>query len=256
MSNSLLLNQIKNTNLKESYEFEVKNKVKNSMKPVVTLSLGGSIINPGEIDVGFLEQFSSIINKLIPKYKFILVCGGGKVARDYIKALPQGLTEGERDYMGIAATWLNAKLLSLYFKGHCAPILPQTVEELMQQLDQYNVGLSGGFLPAVKTDEDAAIVADLFGSHILINVTNVDGIYNKDPRKYSDAEKYTKLTYNEFYQIINHLSLDAGSNAPFTLIAAKICERSNMRIIICPKDIDKIEAAINGLNAGTIIQNS
>jgi uridylate kinase len=129
------------------------------------------------------------------------------------------------------------------------------VEDLMQQLAHYDVGLSGGFLPAVKTDEDAAVVADLFGSPILINVTNVDGIYNKDPRIHSDAEKLPKLTYKEFYEIINPLSLDAGSNAPFTLIAAKICERSNMRIIICPKDIDKIEAAINGLNSGTIIQN-
>jgi uridylate kinase len=150
---------------------------------------------------------------------------------------------------------LNAKLLSLYFKGDCAPILPQTVEELMQQLEHYDVGLSGGFLPAVKTDEDAAIVADLFGSPILINVTNVDGIYNKDPRKYSDASKFSKLTYNEFYEIVNPLSLDAGSNAPFTLIAAKICERTNIRIIICSKEISKIEAAINGLNAGTTIQN-
>jgi len=225
------------------------------MKPMITLSLGGSIINPGEIDVVFLEQFSSVVTELISNYKFVVVCGGGKVARDYIKALPQGLTEGERDFMGIAATWLNAKLLSYYFKGHCNPILPQTVEDLMQQLEHYDVGLSGGFLPAVKTDEDAAVVADLFGSPILINVTNVDGIYNKDPRKYPDAEKFPNLTYKEFYEIVNPLSLDAGSNAPFTLIAAKICERSNMKIIICPKDIDKIQAAINGLNVGTTIQN-
>ena len=225
------------------------------MKPVITLSLGGSIINPGQIDVAFLEQFSNVVTELIPNYKFIIVCGGGKVARDYIKALPQGLTEGERDFMGIAATWLNAKLLSYYFKDQCSPILPQTVEDLMEQLKHYDVGLSGGFLPAVKTDEDAAVVADLFGSPILINVTNVDGIYNKDPRKYPDAKKFPELTYKEFYEIVNPLSLDAGSNAPFTLIAAKICERSNIRIIICPKDIGKIEVAIKGLNAGTIIQN-
>jgi len=226
------------------------------MKPMITLSLGGSIINPGEIDVNFLEQFSDILKRLIPKYKFMIVCGGGKVAREYIKALPRGLTEGERDFMGIEATWLNAKLLSYYFKGYCAPILPKTVEELIEQLEIYDVGLSGGFLPAVKTDEDAAIVADLFGSPILINVTNVDGIYDKDPQTHSDAEKFSTLTYKEFYEIINPLSLDAGSNAPFTLIAAKICERSNMRIIICPKDLDKIQQAIEGINVGTVIQNS
>ena len=225
------------------------------MKPVITLSLGGSIINPGQIDVNFLEEFSKVIEKRIPRYKFIIVCGGGKVARDYIHALPQGLTEGERDYMGITATWLNAELLSYYFKGFVSPVLPRTIEELRQQMRHFDVGLSGGFLPAVKTDEDAAIVADLFGSPILINVTNVDGIYDKDPRNNPDAKKFTELTYKEFYEVISPLSLGAGSNAPFTLIAAKICERSNIRIIICPKVMNKIEKAIEGVNVGTVIQN-
>jgi uridylate kinase len=147
-------------------------------------------------------------------------------------------------------------LLSFYFKGFCGPVLPKTVEDLRQQLQHFDVGLSGGFLPAVKTDEDAAIVADLFGSPILINVTNVDGIYDKDPRENSDAKKYEKLTYKEFYEVISPLSIGAGSNAPFTLIAAKICERSNMRIIICPKDLNKIRQAIEGVNVGTVIQNA
>jgi uridylate kinase len=226
------------------------------MKPVITLSLGGSIINPGEIDVNFLKEFAKVIQELLPKYKFMIVCGGGKVARDYIHALPQGLTEGERDYMGITATWLNAELLSYYFKGFTSPVLPKTVEELRQQMQHFDIGLSGGFLPALKTDEDAAIVADLFASPILVNVTNVDGIYDKDPRKYPDAKKFTELSYREFYEVISPLSLAAGSNAPFTLIAAKICERSNMRIIICPKEIAKIKKAIEGVNVGTTIQNS
>lgn len=225
------------------------------MKSVITLSLGGSIINPGEIDNQFLEEFSTAIKELVPHHKFIIVCGGGRVARQYISGLPSGLTEGERDYMGIAATWLNAQLLTFYFKGFCSPILPHTVKDLTEQLQEYDIGISGGFLPAVKTDEDAAILADLYGSPILINVTNVDGIYDNDPQQYPDAKKYDRLTYNEFYKIISPLSLDAGSNAPFTFIAAKISERSNIRIIICDNDVMKIQNAIKGKNVGTTIQN-
>ena len=89
----------------------------------------------------------------------------------------------------------------------------------------------------------------------LINVTNVDGIYDRDPNKHPDAKKYDHLSYQEFYKVVSPLSLGAGSNAPFTLIAAKICERTNIRIIICSKNIPKIEQAINGKNIGTIIQN-
>jgi len=225
------------------------------MKSVITLSLGGSIINPGEIDNQFLEEFSTAIKELVPHHKFIIVCGGGKVARQYISGLPSGLTEGERDYMGIAATWLNAQLLTFYFKGFCSPILPHTVKDLTEQLQEYDIGISGGFLPAVKTDEDAAILADLYGSPILINVTNVDGIYDNDPQQYPGAKKYDRLTYNEFYEIVSPLSLGAGSNAPFTFIAAKISERSNIRIIICDNDVMKIQNAIKGKNVGTTIQN-
>lgn len=225
------------------------------MKSTITISLGGSIINPGEIDNQFLSDFSKMIIKLLPEFKFVIVCGGGKVARQYIKGLPDGLTEGERDYMGIAATWLNAQLLTYYFKGYCSPILPSTVKDLTKQMQTYDIGLSGGFLPAVKTDEDAAILADLYGSPILINVTNVDGIYDKDPQKHSDAKKYEKLSYKQFYEVVSPLSLGAGSNAPFTLIAAKICQRSNMKIIICPKEVKKIQDAIKGQNVGSIIQN-
>ncbi|MFX1515664.1 MAG: UMP kinase [Promethearchaeota archaeon] len=226
------------------------------MKSLVTLSLGGSIINPGEIDSQFLTDFSIVVKELVHQHKFMIVCGGGKVARQYIKGLPQGLTEGERDYMGIAATWLNAQLLTYYFKGHCSPILPTSVEKLTEQLQYHAIGISGGFLPAIKTDEDAAILADLLGSPILVNVTNVDGIYNKDPNKFPDAKKYKELTYKQFYEIVNPLSLGAGSNAPFTLIAAKICERTNMRIIICSKNAEKIRGAIQGENVGTVIQNT
>lgn len=225
------------------------------MKSLITLSLGGSIINPGEIDSQFLTDFSIVIKELVHQHKFMIVCGGGKVARQYIRGLPEGLTEGERDYMGIAATWLNAQLLTYYFKGHCSPILPATVKILAEKLQIHSIGISGGFLPAIKTDEDAAILADLFGSPILVNVTNVDGIYDKDPNKFPDAKKYEQLTYKQFYEIVNPLSLGAGSNAPFTLIAAKICERTNMRIIICPKSAAKIKEAIQGKNVGTIIQN-
>ncbi|MFX1286232.1 MAG: UMP kinase [Promethearchaeota archaeon] len=225
------------------------------MKPLITLSLGGSVINPGNIDRKFLEDFSIAIKELVHQKKFMIVCGGGKVARQYISGLPGGLTEGERDYMGIAATWLNAQLLTYYFKGYCSPILPTTVKKLTKDLQKYDIGISGGFLTAIKTDEDAAILADLYGSPILVNVTNVDGIYDKDPNQYSDAKKFDELTYHEFYEIVSPLSLGAGSNAPFTLIAAKICERSNIRIIITDANAPKIKKAIQGENIGTIIQN-
>ena len=56
-------------------------------KKVIVISLGGSLIVPDEIDYSFLQKFREVIKKNTRKYKFVIVCGGGSIARKYIKAL-------------------------------------------------------------------------------------------------------------------------------------------------------------------------
>ena len=52
------------------------------MKTIV-ISLGGSIVVPEEIDIKFLTEFKNMIERLIKKgYRFIIICGGGSIARD------------------------------------------------------------------------------------------------------------------------------------------------------------------------------
>ncbi len=222
---------------------------------IIAISVGGSVINPGTIDVEFLERFTRLITDHVTNHqrKFVLVTGGGSVARQYINALPPNLTEGEKDAVGIMATWLNAKLLSLYLKHLVAPILPRTLEDIVEQFSQHPVVILGGLLPAVKTDEDAAIVGDYLGASRLINVTNVDGVYDSDPRKNPRAKKYEHLSYQQFRQVVQDLSTKAGANAPFTLIAMEIARRSHMKIYVVPKDIEAIDKAIKGESVGTVI---
>lgn len=221
----------------------------------IAISVGGSVINPGTIDVEFIKQFTSLITEHVTNHqrKFVLVTGGGFVARQYIEALPPNLTEGEKDSVGIMATWLNARLLALYMKHLTAPVLPRTLDEIIQQFASHPVVILGGLLPAVKTDEDAAIVGDFLGASRLINVTNVDGVYDSDPRVNPNAKKYERLTYQQFRDVVQDLSTRAGASAPFTLIAMEIARRSHMKIYVVPKDIEAIDKAIKGETVGTVI---
>jgi len=50
-------------------------------KKVVVISLGGSLIIPDKVDVNFLSNFKKVIKNNLGKYKFIIVCGGGSIAR-------------------------------------------------------------------------------------------------------------------------------------------------------------------------------
>ncbi len=231
--------------------------MKNQAK-IITISLGGSIINPGTIDKEFLEAFRNLIldHYERTKDKFIIICGGGKVARDYITASPDNIPPGQKDLVGILATWVNAQLIASWFQGYTPSKPSQDFYSFVNQIDEYPVLIAGGFLPGIKTDEDAALAADYFKSPYLINVTNVDGVYDSDPRKNPGAKKFNHLSYNEFIDLIQHEDVGPGASAPYTLIATKIAQRSNCRLLIVKKDIQAIKSAIEGNNVGTEISST
>ena len=60
----------------------------------IIISLGGSLVAPNEIDLGFLKLFKRCLQKYLGTKQFIILVGGGKIARNYQKAL----LEIERDY--------------------------------------------------------------------------------------------------------------------------------------------------------------
>ena len=230
--------------------------MKNSAK-VITISLGGSIINPGTIDKEFLREFRDLVVHHVEqtKDKFIIICGGGKVARDYINASPENIPPGQKDLTGILATWVNAQLIASWFQGYTPSKPSQEFYTFVNQMDDYPVLVAGGFLPGIKTDEDAALCADYFKSPYLINVTNVDGVYDADPRKNPKAKRFDHLSYKEFIDLIQHEDVGPGASAPYTLIATKIAQRSNCRLLIVKKDIKAIKNAIEGINVGTEISD-
>ena len=92
---------------------------------VKVIDLGGSIIAPGKVDVPFLKKFSKAIIAFLEgkeNRRVILVCGGGSLAREYQAAyrdLAKQPDRDEQDWIGIAATRLNAELLKRIFAQHC-----------------------------------------------------------------------------------------------------------------------------------------
>ena len=84
------------------------------MSRTIILSLGGSLICPDEIDFNFLKKFRHVIKKFINKgYKFVIICGGGKLARTFqeIASKASKLSDKELDWLGIHATKINAHIV-------------------------------------------------------------------------------------------------------------------------------------------------
>jgi len=97
-------------------------------KRVIVVSLGGSLIIPNDIDLKFLNEFKKVIKKNTRKYKFIVVCGGGSIARVYIKALrDSGINTKLQSMAGISATRMNARFLSYFFNQDSEKGMPYSI---------------------------------------------------------------------------------------------------------------------------------
>ena len=89
-----------------------------SNSDTIVIALGGSIIVSRSIQVRFLKQFRKFILKFIKQGKrFVIVAGGGSIARNYQAAASDivKLSDEDQDWLGIHATRINAHLLRAIF---------------------------------------------------------------------------------------------------------------------------------------------
>ncbi|MEI7709236.1 MAG: UMP kinase [bacterium] len=222
----------------------------------IVLSLGGSLIVPDGIDVEFLKKFRDLIISQTKKgKKFVVISGGGKVCRRYqeaAKALTQ-VSNDDLDWIGIASTRLNSELLRVVF-GESAFEKIVMDPNMVPQTDK-PVILGGGWKPGNSSDLAATQAALSIGAKKLINLSNIDYLYDKDPNKYTDAKKIEQISWSGLIEILPK-SWEPGANVPFDPIAAKEAEVALLEVaILNGKNISNLEKYLNGEDfAGTQIK--
>ncbi len=213
------------------------------MKSII-ISLGGSLIFDNGIDVKFLKEFSDMVKDLSEKFRFLIVVGGGRIARDYIKvARKNGMDEYNLDKIGILATKINAMLLKSYFSDIENVILIDRIENV----PDFRIALMGGTEPGHTTDTVSMLAAEYLRENVVINATSVEGIFDKDPKKFSDAKLIKKISYSDLIEIFWGNSIGAGPNVVLDLLSIKIAERSKIIIkVLDGKNIENLKKAIEG----------
>jgi uridylate kinase len=201
-------------------------------KKLFIISLGGSLINSAEIDIIFLKKFKTLILQEISKgSRFILVTGGGRPAREYINALNKlsTVSNSDLDWMGIFTTRFNAQLIRLMF-GKIAN--PKIAEDPNIKFDfKEKILVAGGWQPGRSTDDVAVRLANTYGATAVINLSNIDYAYTKDPKKFPDAKKIESINWKDFRKIVGN-RWDPGKNLPFDPTAAKNAEKLKLKVII------------------------
>jgi len=216
-------------------------------KQLFVISLGGSLIVPGAVDAKFLRGFRALVLKHVARgNRFILITGGGRTAREYIGALQQitNVTPDQRDWLGVYGTRLNAQLVRLAF-GKLAH--PNIVEDPNKKTSfKEKILVAGGWKPGRSTDDDAVRLAKVYGAQTIINLSNIDYVYTKDPRKHKDAKPIKKISWIDFRKIVGS-KWDPGLNAPFDPVAAKLAQAHGKKVIIARgNDLKNLEKILVG----------
>lgn len=183
-------------------------------KKTLVISLGGSKIIPENVDLTFLQEFKRIVVKHSKETKFVVVCGGGSVARKYIEALKK---DKKSDYLqsmiGISITRMNARFISYLFGEDPEKGIPTDMKEVENLVKKNDFVFCGGlrYAPDQTSDTTAARLASHLGAHF-INITNVKGLYTADPKKDKTAEFIEKITWKDFNSMANKIKFSAGQH--------------------------------------------
>jgi len=200
------------------------------MKIVVTI--GGSILVQDNSYKKF-KEYAEIISQMNTEHKLYVVVGGGKPARDYITmARGLGASEALCDDVGIDVTRLNARLLITALQEAAYPKVPHNFQEALEYSQSGKLVVMGGTEPAHSTDAVGSILAEFIGADLLINATSVDGLYDKDPKKYSDAVKFEEITASDMMDLLSNKDIKAGTYEFFDHTASGIIKRSKLKTVV------------------------
>lgn len=185
-----------------------------------------------------------------------IVVGGG----NFWRGRSSGKMDRVRaDHMGMLGTVMNALALADALEQLNVPVRVQTAIAMQAVAEPYVRGRAlhhldkgrvvifgcGTGNPFFSTDTASVLRAVEIGAEVMFKATMVDGVYNKDPKKYPDAKKYDRLTFTEV------VSRELGV---MDLTAATMCKDNHMPLLVFDlADPDNMVKALSGEPVGTLV---
>lgn len=187
-----------------------------------------------------------------------IVVGGG----NFWRGRSSGKMDRTRaDHMGMLATVINALAISDALEQLEVPVRVQTAISMQQFAEPYIRNRAVRHLergrvvvfgcgtgnPFFSTDTASALRAAEIDADIIFKATNVDGVYDSDPKKNPDAVKFDTLTFSD---VLNRELQVMDSTA------AALCRDNNLPILVFSlKDPENLVRAVKGENVGTVVSS-
>ena len=198
----------------------------------IVITLGGSVIIRDH-DPQLFQDYAEVLKSINEEHDLFVVVGGGKTARDYIGiARGIGASEALCDDVGIDVTRLNARLLCMALSTFAYPRITENFHKALEFATSGRIVVMGGTEPAHSTDAVGSILAEFVGADLLINATSVDGLYDKDPKKHSDAKLFREVTPSQMMGCLAGNEVKAGTYEFLDHTAIQIIKRSGIKTVI------------------------
>jgi uridylate kinase len=213
------------------------------------------------IDVDDAESIAERIKEVREMgVEVAVVIGGGNLWRGK-QGLEHGMDRATADYMGMLGTVMNALTVmdALERAGVYTRVMsaiemraiaePYIRRRAIRHLEKGRVVIfsAGTGNPYFSTDTAAALRATEIGAGVIIKATKVDGVYDSDPKKNPDANKFDKMTYIDF---LNRRLTVMDSTA------VTLCMENNLPILVLNYwDKKALVSALDGEEVGTLVSN-
>ena len=227
----------------------------------ILLKLSGEALvgdKAGGIDPEILIKYSNEIKKIYDKgVEIAIVIGGGNIYRGFNNEFKIDRVQG--DYMGMLATLINGLALKNTLENIGIPTRLQSAinvnkvaepyikRKALRHLDKKRIVIfsAGTGNPYFTTDSAAVLRAIEIEANVILKGTRVDGIYNEDPNKNSDAFKFEKITFKEAIS----KGLKIMDTTAFTL-----SHENKLPIIVFDMNQENnLLKVLNGENVGTLV---
>ena len=208
-----------------------------------------------DVIASYAKQIKEIVDLGV---EVSIVIGGGNIFRG-ISGAAQGVDRVTGDHMGMLATVINSLALQNSIEKLGVPTRVQTAIEMpkvaepfikrraQRHLEKGRVVIFGAGTgnPYFTTDTAAALRAIEMETNVVIKATKVDGIYDKDPVKYTDAKKYETVTYNEVL---------AKDLKVMDATAISLCRENKLPIIVFNSLVEgNLKKVVMGEHIGTTV---
>lgn len=234
--------------------------VKSKYKRVI-IKLSGEAL-AGELGYGYESKILESIARQVKEIAEIgveiaVVVGGGNIWRG-VSGSSRGMDRATADYMGMLATVMNALALqdAMEREGIATRVLtaiemrqvaePYIRRRAIRHLEKGRVVIfaAGTGNPYFSTDTTAALRAAEIEAELILMAKKVDGVYDSDPKKNSQAKRFTELTYidvlNKGLGVMDSTATSLCMDNHIPLIIFSILEEGNIKKVILGEKIGTI----------------